>query len=67
MYTTPILGVCQPGTIQLATTQSEGTGLVQVCLDGSWTYVCGIGWSTADAEVACRHLGYSFYSEFYVK
>ena len=62
-----ILGACQAGTIQLVTGQSEGTGLVQVCLDGSWTYVCGSGWSTADAEVACRQLGYSFYREFHGK
>ena len=60
-----IAGVCQGGTIQLVSGQSEGTGLVQVCLDGSWTYVCGSGWSNADAAVACRQLGYSFYREFY--
>ena len=62
-----ILGVCQAGTIQLVASQSEGTGLVQVCLDGSWTYVCRSGWSNADAEVACRQLGYSFYRKFYRK
>ena len=62
-----ILGVCQAGTIQLVSGPSEGTGFVQVCLDGSWTYVCGSGWSNVDAGVACRHLGYSFYSKFYGK
>ena len=61
------VGVCQPGTIQLVATQSEGTGLVQVCLDGSWTYVCGNGWSNVDAGIACRQLGYSFYCKFHMK
>ena len=61
------LGVCQPGTIQLVSGQPEGTGLVQVCLDRSWTYVCGSGWSNVDAAVACRQLGYSFYRKFQVK
>ena len=60
------LGVCQPGTIQLVSGHSEGTGLVQVCLDGSWTYVCGSGWSSVDAGVICRQLGYSFYGKFQV-
>ena len=62
-----ISGVCQAGTIQLVSGLSEGTGFVQVCLDGSWFYVCGSGWSIVDAEVACRQLEYSFYRKFYGK
>ena len=61
------VGRCQPWTIQLVATQSEGTGLVQACLDRYWIYVCGSGWSDVDAAVACRQLGYSFYRKFQAK
>ena len=61
------LGNCQPGTIQLVAGQSVDKGIVQVCLDGSWTYVCRNGWSSVDGAVTCRQLGYSFYRKFCVK
>ena len=63
----PNLGRCRPGTIQLVATQSEGLGLVQICLNGSWIDVYGDTWSNENAAVACRQLGYSFYGKLQVK
>lgn len=57
--------VCQPGRIQLVTNMqhqslSLATGTVQVCLNGVWSYVCGREWSSEDAVVTCKQLGFPF-------
>ena len=32
---------------------------MQVCIGGTWGYVCDNSWSTSDARVVCKQLGYS--------
>lgn len=32
---------------------------MEVCYDGVWSTVCSRGWSSGDAAVVCRQLGYS--------
>lgn len=48
--------VCQHGDIRLL---DELSGEVKVCLDGVWTSLCGDEWSSVEASVACRQLGYA--------
>ena len=48
---------CTYGTIQLAGGQSNGTGRVEICINGVWGSVCDDGWSSNDARVVCRMLG----------
>ena len=45
--------------MRLAGGQLESEGRVEVCFEGRWGTVSNDGWSTFDAEVVCRQLGYS--------
>ena len=49
---------CNEGDIRLAD-GDEGSGRVEVCLDGYWGTVCDDGWDSNDATTVCRQLGYN--------
>ena len=46
------------GAIRLGGGTSSREGRVEMCLGGVWGTICDDGWSTADARVVCRQLGY---------
>ena len=50
---------CTPGSIRLRDGSTIMNGRVEMCLNGDWGTVCDDYWSTMDANVACRQLGYS--------
>lgn len=56
-------GVCQHGDIQLVSLPGsvDEAGKVEICVDGVWSNICGRGWSSHDAGIVCRQLGYSFH------
>uniref|UniRef100_A0A1X7U110 Deleted in malignant brain tumors 1 protein n=1 Tax=Amphimedon queenslandica TaxID=400682 RepID=A0A1X7U110_AMPQE len=51
---------CTNGVIRLIRGEAKNEGLVEICADGSWGYVCPrYGWGQSEAMVTCRQLGYT--------
>ena len=49
----------QEGVIRLFNGSSVSDGVVEYCLDSTWTPVCGDDWDESEAAVACRQLGFA--------
>ena len=52
------VSACTDGDVRLSGGLSESEGTVEVCFDSLWGLVAQSEWSTPDAEVTCRQLGY---------
>jgi deleted-in-malignant-brain-tumors protein 1 len=53
-------GACSDdGQIRLVNGTIEQEGRVEICLNGVWGAICDVGWSTNDAYVFCRGIGYN--------
>ena len=53
------LAPCRTGQLRLAGGNIQNEGRVEICMNNVWGTVCDDGWSTTDATVVCRQLGYS--------
>ena len=51
--------LCTTGELQLVGSGIPNEGRVEICMNNVWGTVCDDGWSSTDATVVCRQLGYS--------
>ena len=57
---TGCIAPCTPGQLQLAGGNIPNEGRVEICISTNlWGTVCDDYWSSIDATVVCRQLGYS--------
>ena len=49
---------CTDGSVRLTHGSTPRNGTVQVCVNRTWGSICDSGWSSRDATVVCRQLGF---------
>ena len=55
---------CTQGDIRLRDGATSLEGRVEICYNNSWSTVCDDSWSSYDASVACRQLGFKGSGKF---
>lgn len=55
----PIESQCTYGDLRLVWGQGPFEGNLQICINGTWGWVCHNSFGTPDAKVVCAQLGYN--------
>ena len=58
-----IAAPCSTGQLRLVGSNVPNEGRVEICMNNVWGTVCDDFWSSTDATVVCRQLGYSTQGE----
>ena len=53
-----VVAPCNTGQLRLAGGNIPNEGRVEICMNNVWGTVCDDLWSSTDATVVCRQLGY---------
>ena len=49
---------CTNGEVRLVNGSGPHEGRVEICVNEAWGTICSNSWSSFDAKVVCRQLGY---------
>ena len=60
-YIIPIADFCTHGEVVLWSSSVHRAGVVVVCVNGTWSKICGGTFNNNFASVVCSQLGYSQY------
>ena len=55
---------CTNGSVRLVGGLNEGEGRVEICFSSQWGTVCDNSFTSPDAKVVCRQLGYPTIGRF---
>ena len=59
-FTVTASGNCTYGDVRLVGGSNQYEGRVEVCINDQWGTVCDDFWSSSDATLICKQLGYAY-------
>ena len=58
MWYNTYVGLCNDTALRLVNGADQFEGRIEICFNNTWGTICDRSWSSSDADVACRQLGF---------